>query len=75
MKHTAFQCLSACCVQLLPVLNSQGPVMVASPYGGVNIEEVAKTSPSYIYKDAVDITTGMCHLLSRFILQSEAQIS
>lgn len=42
--------------------------MVASPYGGVNIEEVAKTSPSYIYKDAVDITTGMCHLLSRFIL-------
>ena len=32
--------------------------MVASPYGGVNIEEVAKTSPSYIYKDAVDITTG-----------------
>lgn len=36
-----------------------GPVMVASPYGGVNIEEIAKTSPSYIYKDAVDITSGM----------------
>ena len=37
----------------------QGPVIVASPYGGVNIEEVAKTSPSYIYKDAIDITTGV----------------
>ena len=32
--------------------------MVASPYGGVNIEEIARTSPSYIYKDAVDITSG-----------------
>jgi succinyl-CoA synthetase beta subunit len=36
----------------------QGPAMVASPYGGVNIEEIAKASPSYIYKDGIDITTG-----------------
>ena len=31
---------------------------MASPYGGVNIEEIAKASPSYIYKDGIDITTG-----------------
>lgn len=31
---------------------------MASPFGGVNIEEIAKTSPSHIYKDGVDITTG-----------------
>lgn len=37
----------------------QGPAIVASPYGGVNIEEIAKASPSYIYKDGVDITTGI----------------
>ena len=36
----------------------QGPAIVASPYGGVNIEEIAKASPSYIYKDGIDITTG-----------------
>ena len=32
--------------------------MVASPFGGVNIEEVARDSPSRIFKDAVDITSG-----------------
>lgn len=32
--------------------------MVASPFGGVNIEDVARDSPSRIYKDAVDITSG-----------------
>ena len=32
--------------------------MVASPFGGVNIEEVAKESPSQIFKDPVDITSG-----------------
>ena len=34
--------------------------MVASPFGGVNIEEVAKESPSQIFKDPVDITSGTC---------------
>ncbi len=32
--------------------------MIASPHGGVNIEEVAKRSPSYIFRDPVDITVG-----------------
>ena len=41
--------------------------MVASPYGGVNIEEIAKTSPSYIYKDAVDITSGGDSVCARAI--------
>ncbi len=36
----------------------QGPVMVASPFGGVNIEEIARDSPSQIFKDPVDITSG-----------------
>ena len=37
---------------------SQGPVMVASQYGGVNIEEIAKTNPTAIFKEPVDITQG-----------------
>ena len=40
------------------VLSLQGPAMVASPYGGVNIEEIAETSPNYIFKDGIDITSG-----------------
>ena len=32
--------------------------MVASPHGGVNIEEVAKETPSEIYKEGVDILSG-----------------
>ncbi len=32
--------------------------MVASPFGGVNIEEIARDSPSQIFKDPVDITSG-----------------
>ena len=34
--------------------------MIASPHGGVNIEEVAQTTPSEVYKQAVDIETGVC---------------
>ena len=37
----------------------QGPVMVGSSQGGVNIEDVAKTSPDAIVKDAVDIINGI----------------
>ena len=37
--------------------------MIASPYGGVNIEEIAKSSPNYIYKDGIDITTGITHII------------
>lgn len=33
--------------------------MVASPRGGMNIEEVAQETPSEIYKEGVDIINGM----------------
>lgn len=33
--------------------------MIASPHGGVNIEEIARTSPSAILKEPVDITLGI----------------
>lgn len=36
-----------------------GPVIVSSPMGGVNIEEVARDHPSAIYKDPVDIKEGL----------------
>lgn len=37
----------------------QGPVMIASAQGGMNIEEVARDNPSAILKDAIDINVGM----------------
>ena len=33
----------------------QGPVIVASPKGGVDIEEVAKNTPEHLYKVALII--------------------
>ncbi|XP_074610618.1 succinate--CoA ligase [GDP-forming] subunit beta, mitochondrial-like [Acropora palmata] len=39
--------------------NSQGPVIVASPKGGVDIEEVAKETPEHIHKVAIDIFKGI----------------
>ena len=36
-----------------------GPVIVASPDGGVDIEEVAEKTPDRIKKVAVDIHTGV----------------
>ena len=38
---------------------SNGPVLVASPDGGVDIEEVAEKTPDRIKKIAVDIHTGV----------------
>jgi len=38
--------------------HSQGPVMVASPSGGVDIEAVAEKTPHLIYKEVIDITKG-----------------
>ena len=32
--------------------------MIASPHGGVNIEEIASTNPSAILKEPVDIFDG-----------------
>ncbi|XP_071612359.1 succinate--CoA ligase [GDP-forming] subunit beta, mitochondrial isoform X1 [Heliangelus exortis] len=36
-----------------------GPVMVGSPQGGVDIEEVAATSPELIFKEEIDIFEGI----------------
>lgn len=36
-----------------------GPVIVASPEGGVDIEEVAEKTPEKIMKEAVDISVGI----------------
>ena len=44
---------------------SQGPLMVGSPYGGTSIEQVAKTSPAFIFIQPIDIIEGLtkeqCH--------------
>lgn len=37
---------------------SQGPVLVASPAGGMNIEEVAAQTPHLIFKEPIDIVNG-----------------
>lgn len=37
----------------------QGPVIIASPKGGVDIEEVAHSNPELIYKEPVDINKGV----------------
>ena len=41
------------------LINLQGPVMVGSSQGGMNIEEVARDNPQAIIKEPVDITTGL----------------
>jgi len=38
---------------------SNGPVIVASPEGGMDIEEVAEASPEKIMKEKIDIVTGV----------------
>jgi len=38
---------------------SQGPVMVASPAGGMDIEKVAAERPSEIFKETIDIIDGV----------------
>ncbi|XP_013393355.1 succinate--CoA ligase [GDP-forming] subunit beta, mitochondrial-like [Lingula anatina] len=38
---------------------SNGPVIVGSPYGGMDIEEVAENNPEAIFKEPVDIMTGI----------------
>ena len=37
----------------------QGPVLVGSSQGGMNIEEVARENPTAILKEPVDITSGV----------------
>ncbi|XP_074054879.1 succinate--CoA ligase [GDP-forming] subunit beta, mitochondrial-like [Macrotis lagotis] len=36
-----------------------GPVLVGSPKGGVDIEEVAATTPELIFKEEIDIFEGL----------------
>lgn len=38
---------------------SNGPVIVGSPAGGVDIEEVAERTPHLIFKEKIDITKGV----------------
>ncbi|KAF9153889.1 Succinate--CoA ligase [GDP-forming] subunit beta, mitochondrial [Linnemannia schmuckeri] len=38
--------------------DSGGPVMVGSPDGGMDIEQVAATNPDHIFKSVIDIETG-----------------
>jgi len=38
---------------------AQGPVLVGSPKGGVDIEEVAKETPELIFKQPIDIFKGI----------------
>lgn len=38
---------------------SQGPVLVASPHGGMDIEQVAATNPKGIFKEPIDIHKGV----------------
>ncbi|KAF9186840.1 Succinate--CoA ligase [GDP-forming] subunit beta, mitochondrial [Haplosporangium sp. Z 11] len=38
--------------------DSGGPVIVGSPEGGVDIEQVAATNPDHIFKTVIDIETG-----------------
>lgn len=40
---------------------TQGPVMVASPAGGMDIEKVAAETPKLIFKEAIDINKGVQH--------------
>lgn len=37
---------------------SEGPVMVGSPQGGMDIEKVAEETPNLIFKERIDIGTG-----------------
>lgn len=53
---------------------SQGPVIIASSQGGVNIEEVAEESPDAIFKFPIDIAVGMdlayCNVFQKLLCMS-----
>lgn len=44
---------------ILPVLSVQGPVLIGSSQGGVNIEDVAAENPDAIVKEPIDIVEGI----------------
>jgi succinyl-CoA synthetase beta subunit len=45
-------------VSILMDRDSNGPVFVVSPQGGMDIEKVAEETPEAIFKEVIDITTG-----------------
>jgi succinyl-CoA synthetase beta subunit len=45
--------------KLATLVYVQGPVLIASSEGGVNIEEVAERNPDAITKTPIDITKGL----------------
>jgi succinyl-CoA synthetase beta subunit len=47
--------------------SSRKPVFLASSMGGVDIEEVARTSPEKIIRRQIDPLLGMCEFEARFI--------
>jgi len=46
-----------------------GPVMVASPQGGMDIEQVAEETPNLIYKRKIDILSGIKPEDTKFIAE------
>ncbi|KAK6017778.1 ATP-grasp domain protein, partial [Ostertagia ostertagi] len=46
-------------VAVLMDRQSNGPVVVASPAGGMDIEDVAKKTPELIFKEPIDIEKGI----------------
>ncbi|PAV83706.1 hypothetical protein WR25_26625 [Diploscapter pachys] len=49
---------------------SNGPVIVASPAGGMDIETVAEKNPELIYKEAIDIHAGITEEQARKIAKN-----
>ncbi|KAL9959399.1 hypothetical protein ACROYT_G032721 [Oculina patagonica] len=47
----------------------QGPVIVGSPKGGMDIEEVAESTPEHIHKVAVDIFKGIQDKDARYLAE------
>jgi len=61
-KITVAQALDIARETYLAILmdrDSNGPVIVASPEGGMDIEEVAEKFPDKIFKEAIDIEAGL----------------
>jgi succinyl-CoA synthetase beta subunit len=47
-----------------------GPIFIASPAGGTSIEDVAEATPELIFKQPVDIMTGITDAQSTFLATS-----
>lgn len=44
---------------MLVMVSPQGPVLIGSSQGGVNIEDVAAENPDAIVKEPIDIVEGI----------------